>query len=285
MPVEAELVQEAPGIAGAALDCRLEQVGFVRLPLLQGHMVEALSAIFKDVRTIHEAPFSATLLCAVPEQRRQIHKAILSIVEEPLCDLLPCYRPIYCGFAVKAGEGGAMPLHQDITMSLGPRPALSLWAPLVATNLQNGCLEVVPGSHALAAWPRAPGTPFAAAHLEEDIRKHYLLPVPMRAGEGLIMSHDLFHSSGANRTRVQRPVVACILIPRGQPLLYCHRRRHSKGASIEVFEVGEDFYLGHRIGTCPAGRPSKILPERLATPALGDLPRQVSVPEATGAGK
>ena len=148
-----------------------------------------------------------------------------------------------------------MPLHQDITMvaDTGPRPGISLWAPLVDVNENNGCLQIVPGSHPLNRKPRGPRTPFAAAHLEAEIRARYLRFLRLKAGQGVVIAHALFHASGPNRSAEIRPVVTSVLIPEEKRMIYYQREETEAGASLEAFEVDDAFLRRHRLGLRPDG--------------------------------
>ena len=247
------------------LEWRFGRDGVVVLDPLPARAVAELGAIFSRYRHHHQGGFSATILSSDLDYRMAAHAEVARVLAAPLLALLRDYRAVACGFAVKAPvtEGGEMPLHQDISVSpRGARPGLSCWAPLVDVDASSGCLELVPGSQHLNQEPRAPGTPFPCPHLEAEIRARHLRPVPMRAGQVMVMHGALFHASEANRGRALRPVATALLAPADAPLVYFHRVPRRAGASLEAYEVAETFYLTHRLGERPeATRCLDVVPE------------------------
>ena len=169
-----------------------------------------------------------------------------------------------------------MPLHQDITMvKEGGRPAISLWCPLVDVDRGNGCLEVVAGSHLLGGGPRAPGTAFIGRQAEAEIRARYLRPLPLGAGQAVLMNQAVFHASPPNASATSRPVAVSVLAPREKPLVYYHRHATGSDVRLEEFEVADDFYVRHLLGARPEqGRSLGFIREaqdRLSPAALATL--------------
>jgi hypothetical protein len=264
------------------LQARFRERGFVAVELFGPEELEGLSAIYNRFSHHHGEGFSATILSPDLAYRREADAALRAIVAGPLARLVFDYRILACGFAVKSpgGGGGRMPLHQDVTLTdESGRPGISLWAPLVDVDTHNGCLQVVPGSQRWHRRLRAPGTPFVGAACEHELRASRLIDVPLRAGQGLILDHALFHASGPNGSPNPRPTLAVILIPSEQPARYCHRVVRDGTARIEHFEVADDFLQTHQIGRRPAAGKllssepepaASLTPEALAGMGEGD---------------
>ena len=81
-----------------------------------------------------------------------------------------------------------------------PRPAISytVIGAIDAFTRENGCTEVVPGSH-LWGDPGAPGRPATHAEMEP-----LLVPLEMPAGAAAVFPGTLVHRGGANRSAAPR---------------------------------------------------------------------------------
>lgn len=251
------------------LERRFKRDGYVVVKLLSRAKACQLLETFDRFADHHRQGFTASLLSPDLEYRRMVNEEVMRLIGPHVAALLRDYRHICSGFAVKQPdpERGAMPLHQDITMvPEGGRPALSLWAPLVDTNHHNGCLQVVAGSHLLNRRPRAPGTPSAAQAHEAEIRALYLRAIEARAGEAILLDQATFHASPANMSTAVRPVAVSVLAPLEQPVVYYHRHLTEAGVMLEGFEVREDFYLSHQLGTRPEAALSFGLVNEMAEP-------------------
>jgi Phytanoyl-CoA dioxygenase (PhyH) len=258
-------------LANPRLDSQLAREGYAVADALDDGSLAALQAIFDRDAHLHHGGFSATLLLDDFMARERIDTAMTLILAPLVRRILVGYRSVYCGFAVKepAGGRGAMPYHQDITLSPPEgRAGMSLWIPLVDVGTANGCLVVAAGSHRLPCPPRAPGSPFLAAGLEDELETEFARPLPLRAGQVVVMDHRTIHASGPNQSVRVRPAVAAIAIPSEAPLVYYHRDSGENSGILRVFEVPDDFLLRHRLGCAPGtGRAVAELPEA-ASPSI-----------------
>ncbi|MEM6793144.1 MAG: phytanoyl-CoA dioxygenase family protein [Acidobacteriota bacterium] len=259
------------------LDARFAREGYAVVDLLDAALVERLRSLFGEVEALYQGSFSATMLVPDPAHRRAVSEGLRELMEPAMGGLAADLRSVFWGFVSKMPAEGAsssgssaaaMPLHQDISLvAEEERPGLSIWAPLVDVDTANGCLQVVPGSHLLNRGPRAPGTPFPCRELEALIRDRHLRNLELRAGQAVVMDHATFHGSPPNRGSGPRPAVAGILAPPDQPLRYFHRLDPAADFSpLEAFEVDEQFFLSHTLGTRPEGLESLgTVPEACAS--------------------
>lgn len=111
--------------------------------------------------------------------------------------------------AVKAGRGGGtFHFHQDNNYTRHD-PALgsmNIWVALVDMTPENGCLQIVPGSHAgqLDSHNSTDGD----THQQVDVDPNTALPMRMRAGDAVAFSRWTVHGSGANGTDEPRVAYA-----------------------------------------------------------------------------
>lgn len=128
----------------------------------------------------------------------------------------------------RAEQRSDIPFHQDDGYGrLDPPHDLTLWVALVDVDETNGCLWVVPRSHArgLLEHGRAAVNPL----LREAAAGADAIALPMRAGEGVAFTGLTLHRSGPNHSASPRP---------GLFVRYCHP--HVKMASEGNRPVLED---------------------------------------------
>ncbi len=115
--------------------------------------------------------------------------------EEPLAAQTMLY------FKPPGARGQA--LHQDnFYLKVEPGTCIAAWIPLDPTDAENGCLEVVPGTHAMDLFcPEEADT-------SVSFTRDYVppppglsaVPVEMEPGDVLFFNGSLVHGSGPNRT-------------------------------------------------------------------------------------
>jgi phytanoyl-CoA hydroxylase len=97
---------------------------------------------------------------------------------------------------------GSVSWHQDLgvlTEDADEATILSAWVPITDATVENGCLQVIPGSHRRDLVDHCPtggnlGIPDKLLTLQEAV------PVPMSAGSALIFGQQLIHGSLDNVT-------------------------------------------------------------------------------------
>ena len=116
-------------------------------------------------------------------------------------------------FAKPPRHPGVVPWHQDYSYWTRTQPACHITANLMLddADVDNGCLQFVPGSH---RWGLLPKLPFDAPL--EAIREHIPngaafapVAVPVRAGQMTIHHSHTLHGSDQNRTDRWRRAVVC----------------------------------------------------------------------------
>ena len=109
--------------------------------------------------------------------------------------------------------GGATPWHQD--EAFYPRyndyaSSITIWMPLQPVDLQNGCMEFIPGSHKLPLLPHHsinndPRIPGLEA---DDFDRTLATACPLQAGCATIHHSRTLHYAGPNRTDSPRRAYA-----------------------------------------------------------------------------
>jgi ectoine hydroxylase-related dioxygenase (phytanoyl-CoA dioxygenase family) len=113
-------------------------------------------------------------------------------------------------FLVIKRPGGRfeVPPHQDGIndwIVLDPARSVAVWLAITDATVENGCLEVAPGSHAAGYLPygRAADTG-AGTPLTASLEHAGFAPVPLPAGGGCAMDVRLLHRSRPNRSSTVR---------------------------------------------------------------------------------
>jgi hypothetical protein len=112
-----------------------------------------------------------------------------------------------------AGQGTVLPWHQDAgdVWGLDRDPLVTLWLALDDATPENGCMEVVPGSHRLGLLtPHGSTVPpeLAEIHCPRDAVRH----ITARAGELILLHNWSIHRSGVNPTaQPRRAFTTCLM--------------------------------------------------------------------------
>lgn len=104
-----------------------------------------------------------------------------------------------------ANRGTFLPFHQDRWTDLDRDPQLTVWTALDPATQENGCVQIVPGSHRLGLLN--PSHP--AGFLTKEQAAEYCPPekieyVELQPGEACLMHNWLLHGSDVNRSGVSR---------------------------------------------------------------------------------
>jgi phytanoyl-CoA hydroxylase len=97
-----------------------------------------------------------------------------------------------------------IPWHQDngvVMPEADEATILTVWLPLTSATVDNGCLQVIPGSHHRGLEPHCPG---GSVHIPDAlVPVERAFAVPMRPGSVLLMTQRTIHSSLDNVTHDQ----------------------------------------------------------------------------------
>jgi hypothetical protein len=110
----------------------------------------------------------------------------------------------------RPGLGGVNPMHQDypywIDVAQDPTRVATAMLFLDDSTLENGCLQVAPGSHRTGQWSgRIDTDEFGSNEIDANAYKDVkLVPVPLRAGSMVMFGAYLVHCSDPNRSDKQR---------------------------------------------------------------------------------
>jgi phytanoyl-CoA hydroxylase len=134
----------------------------------------------------------------------------------------------------KGPQGGSdIPWHQDggRLWGLSAEPDLQLWTALDDAPVGGGCLEVLPGTHA-AGLATPLGGLVPPEKLEQAAAEARAVPLPVKAGEGLLLHNHLWHRSGRTPPGTRRLAFSACLM---SGAIRCLRKRKAPRTFFEVF--------------------------------------------------
>jgi hypothetical protein len=110
--------------------------------------------------------------------------------------------------------------HQDSSHTDETRyPAVYTWVALTDTDVNNGAMHVLPGSHLWGNRHRSLNVPWQFAGMEAKMQP-LLKPVQMKAGEVLFFDSAAIHYSSNNMSNEIRPAVNYFIKPKEALSLY-----------------------------------------------------------------
>lgn len=165
-----------------------------------------------------------------------------------------------------SGVGGLGP-HQDVAI-VDERRARSVnaWMPLMDSDLSNGTLHVVEGSHLLGNDDRSLAMPWAFEGLH-DLFWELARPLEVPAGTLVLFDTATVHCSGGNHSASTRLAVNCLMKPREAGLIHLVVDEQTPEGEVELFEVSIEHYVRGDLTTRPdaaAGHRSDTRPVRRA---------------------
>lgn len=176
--------------------------------------------------------------------RRKVHDTIGEILY-PLYDtIFSNYKSVINSFIVKVpGPESEFTLHQDSSgLDEMKYSALSLWIPLQDTNMDNGCLCVVPKSHKMFYPYRGISFPTPFQEIDATVRR-FLVPIDLKAGDVFMFDNRLVHYSPGNKSNEDRVIVMSGLFPKEATIQMCYRDESVPGSPYEIYEEEEDYLL------------------------------------------
>ena len=104
---------------------------------------------------------------------------------------------------------GAVPWHQDKSYwpDANSNPVITVWIPLVDSNLENGCLHIWPRTHRsrVLSWHQETHTGTGYTEIDaEHLTGARAVPLPLEAGGAILFNDRCVHMSTANNTDTVR---------------------------------------------------------------------------------
>ena len=104
-----------------------------------------------------------------------------------------------------ANRGTLLPWHQDRWSDLDRDPLVTLWTALDPATEENGCVQVIEGSHKFGLLnPDHPSGYVTPAQADELLEKYPVIHLELKAGEAVLLHNWLLHASDKNHSSQSR---------------------------------------------------------------------------------
>jgi ectoine hydroxylase-related dioxygenase (phytanoyl-CoA dioxygenase family) len=242
-----------------SLEKRFRKNGYVQVPFISQEEVIKLKQLFFDtlpqsggqivsnetgVENASYITYDFTFIDKNPEYKRMVFKIITDFFKPHMNQLLDNYRPIIANYIRKQTETGEVPLHQNWAFADEKKcTTVSIWCPLVDSTIENGTLQVVPGSHKRFGEHRGPMIPWELEKIKEEIISRHLVPLETKAGDCVILDDSIVHYSANNKTNDLRLAIQLICIPGEFPSIHYYMDYQNNPNEILMIEVNDDFYM------------------------------------------
>jgi ectoine hydroxylase-related dioxygenase (phytanoyl-CoA dioxygenase family) len=130
-----------------------------------------------------------------------------------------------------ARKGTWLPWHQDRWTSLDRDPLITVWTALDPATVENGCVQIVIGSHKLGLVnPEHPSGFVSEEQAAQYAPADKVAHMTLEAGESVLLHNWLLHASDVNHTDTPR---------RAFSVCYMDARTQAKDGSTYTLVFGE----------------------------------------------
>ncbi len=233
--------------------------GYIKVPFISPEEVAQLKQKFFDtlpqsggqitaeetgVEGSRLVTYDFTFIDKNPEYKKMVFDIITEFFKPHMDRLLDNFKPIIANYIRKQSHDGEVPLHQNWAFADERKCfTVSIWCPLVESTIENGTLQVVPGSHKRFGEVRGPMVPWELDNIKKEIIENHLVPLETKAGDCVILDDSIVHYSAINKTGDLRLAIQLICIPAEMPSLHYHMNSSVNMEQVEVLEVDVDFYM------------------------------------------
>lgn len=263
------------------LETQFQRDGYVKVPFLDAETVAKLKQAFFDslpesggklgpedenFNTDSLITYDFTFIDRNVDYKKKVFQIISEEFAPQVRKYLADYRPIIANFIRKKEAGGEVPLHQNWAFADEQKcTTVSIWCPLVDSTVENGTLQLVPGSHKRFGEHRGPMIRWELEDIKQQIIDHHLVPIEAKAGEAVILDDSIVHYSAINKTPGLRLTIQLILLPSEEPSIHYHLDHSKANKKVEIFEVDHEFYMAFN----PWKKPEGVIQK------LGELPLEL----------
>lgn len=187
------------------------------------------------------------------ERKQLVDASLKKILTPKINEILNAYTILTGNFMTKEPGGKEIEVHQDFSfVDEKMHTAFNLWIPLQDTSAANGGLFVLEGSHRLFNSHRSATIPHNLTHYHEQF-KPMMNELPVKAGEGLLFDHKLFHYSSVNASDQVRVAVQVVLIPKQvTPRMYYYDPK-TDSKNLTMYAIDENYLLNNNLWEKPHG--------------------------------
>lgn len=239
---------QLPLFSDLSIQTELRKKGFAIRKLIELSCINQLRLGFEEMmRLIGQLPdeFCPSGRLSSVEARNLARKTIDAVVPSALRSEFQTNAAVFEGgtYLIKpSGPHTALNPHQDSSHVDEQRYfSVYAWIPLEDTNIENGCLHVIPESHLLGNRHRSLNVPWAFAGFEDELWKK-MVPLEMRLGEVCFFEGATIHASPPNTTDKTRVAINYFIRPSESSFLHFYRDEQTPEGQVERYQLSIDYF-------------------------------------------
>jgi ectoine hydroxylase-related dioxygenase (phytanoyl-CoA dioxygenase family) len=234
-----------------------EREGYAVFPLLQAEETAELKAYYDSLGLVDEKGFGFHVSMDQKDKAMclAVREKIWNIAVPRLSEHLKDFKPFVASYVAKeVNPKGVVPAHQDWSFVANEAEgfcSLTCWIALVDTNLDNGGMGVIRGSHKLMMNHRPSPSPQCPVPLSEHMFSifPYLHTINVKAGEVLLFDNRTFHASPPNTSNSIRLAAGVGVTQRDAKLVHYYMKPDGTFKTMLRYEVDEEFFLKYENAT------------------------------------
>ena len=203
-------------------DKLLKEKGYAVVNFISAKQIDELSDFYQEHPNDFPQQFHTTHFSKDKNYKANIQKFVFSVLAHNIKNYFVDFIPVFANFMVKeAGGDNPMPLHADWTyVNEDASSSYAIWIPLVDTDINNGCIGVIPYSQYISNNIRGPRI-LQWEHPANDILINEMGKLlPMKKGQVLIYNHRTLHYSPPNNSGRVRPAINISLVPADEQIIH-----------------------------------------------------------------
>jgi len=234
-----------------------EKEGFAVFPLLNADEVADLKSYYEALNLKDEKGFGfhVSMDQSDKEMCRRVREKVWGVALPRLEEHLTDFKPFVSSFVVKEpNPKGVVPAHQDwsfVDREEDGYSSITCWIALVDTDLENGGMGVIRGSHRFMQNKRPSPSPQAPVPLSNHMFSifPYLHTLNMKAGEVLMFDNRTFHASPPNTTDSIRLAAGVGITQKDAQLVHYYMKPDGQFKTMLRYNVDPDFFLKYENAT------------------------------------
>jgi ectoine hydroxylase-related dioxygenase (phytanoyl-CoA dioxygenase family) len=228
-----------------------EREGYIVYPLLNEAEVSDLKSFYESLQIKDEMGFGFHVSMDQKDKdiSKRVREKVWGVVLPKLSEHLKDFKPFVASYVVKdPNPKGVVPAHQDwsfVDKEEDGYCSITCWAALVDTNIDNGAMGVIRGSHKMMGNNRPSPSPQTPVPLSDHMFSifPYLKTLDMKAGEVLMFDNRTFHASPPNTSNEIRLAAGVGVTQNDAQLVHYSLKPDGKNSTVIKYKVDEDFYL------------------------------------------
>jgi ectoine hydroxylase-related dioxygenase (phytanoyl-CoA dioxygenase family) len=228
-----------------------EREGYIVFPLLNMAEVADLKQYYEDLKIKDQMGFGfhVSMDQADKDMSRRVREKVWGVILPRLNEHLKDFKPFVASYVVKdPNPKGVVPAHQDWSFTDNEEEgycSITCWTTLVPTNIDNGGMGVIRGSHKMMQNYRPSPSPQTPVPLEQHMFSifPYLKTIDMQPGQVLMFDNRTFHASPPNTSNEVRLAAGVGVTQADAELVHFHLKPDGTKSVLQKYKVDEDFYL------------------------------------------